>query len=103
MGLLESGMGSKLLPTHQTPFLDTEIPIEKSVASITFVSLPKRNYVMILHRLSDTKRRNHTSTWLPAQPSIHMDAENSDRVIRKGPGGLNAPVWRCYQRCVLKR
>lgn len=51
MGLLESGLWPKVLATHQIPFLLTEIPVEKSVALITFVSLPKRNYVMTLCRL----------------------------------------------------
>lgn len=68
MGLLESGLWSKVLATHQIPFLVTEIPVEKSVALITFVSLLKRNYMMVLCRLSDTKRATKTSASLPAQP-----------------------------------
>lgn len=46
VGLWESELELKLLAAHQIPFLGVGHLVENSVASITTVSLRKRNYVM---------------------------------------------------------
>lgn len=82
VGLLESELELKLLAAHQIPFLGVGGSVQNPVASITTVSLRKRNYVIDYVLQGRHKSLPiYSSTPLPPQPIIPMGVGNFDRNI----------------------